>query len=98
MSANEILRQALDTLSQRGKQYDPATSNERSATRAASIFNETFNLSAQPLGTANVWCVLLSVKLARLRTSTETETVTDTIIDIINYFALYGEEITTDPL
>jgi hypothetical protein len=92
MTANEFLQEAAATLAQRGAQYDPATSSERSAERAATIFNEAFgNDSAVDLVASDVWSTLIAVKLARLRTVKDP---TDTLIDIINYFALLGEELT----
>lgn len=76
---------------QRGAQYDPATSSERSAERAATIFNEAFDLGGTGLVASDVWSTLIAVKLARLRTVKDP---IDTIIDLINYFALLGEELT----
>ena len=93
MTADEFLQQCSATLTQRGKQYDPEEQRERSATSAAAIFNTTFN-DDPDIGAGEVWAVLISVKLARLRTVADP---TDTIIDIINYFALLGEELTSTP-
>lgn len=91
MTANEFLQEAAATLAQRGAQYDPATSSERSTERAATIFNEAFDLGGAGLVASDVWSTLIAVKLARLRTVVDP---TDTLIDIINYFALLGEELT----
>ena len=94
MTADEFLQQCSATLTQRGKQYDSVTLRERSAARAADIYNDTFRLNtSSDLDATDVWAVLISVKLARLRTVADP---TDTIIDIINYFALLGEELTTN--
>ena len=94
MTADEFLQQCSATLTQRGKQYDSVTQRERSAARAADIYNDTFRLNtSSDLDATDVWAVLISVKLARLRT---VDDPTDTIIDIINYFALLGEELTTN--
>jgi hypothetical protein len=94
MTADEILHQCIVTLLQRGKQYDPGQKHERSAVDAAAIFNEVFLPDGElRISTRQVWQTMLSVKLARLRTATDPHVIADTIIDLINFFALLGEEL-----
>ncbi len=96
MTADEILHQCIATLTQRGKQYDPGQKHERSAVDAAEIFNEVFLPDGElRISSRQVWQIMLSVKLARLRTVKDPSVFADTIIDIINYFALLGEELTS---
>lgn len=92
MTANDILQQAAATLTQRGTQYDSTSAHERSADIALEIYTALFGPAA--ISKRHIWYVLIAVKFARLRTATSPAVTHDTIIDLINYIALLGEELT----
>lgn len=84
---SDYLRQAADTLDERGKQYD-ATGSERSMEKTVAIFNM---LTGNSLSTAEGWQFMKVLKDVRLWSNT-TEVHADSIVDNLGYTALLAEE------
>lgn len=101
MHVIDILDTVGATLNQRGKDngydtggndVDESKAEERSAAEIARIYTA---LSGQEMSTANAWLFLMSLKLARLKSQlVQGKDVSDTVIDLVAYSGLYGEEIT----
>lgn len=93
MHATEILKKAAATMEQRGKDnaYDKGT-DERSATRIAAIYSAA---SGKPCYASDAWLMLVSLKLARMQSQISAgANIEDTIVDLVAYCALLGEELT----
>lgn len=86
-SPSDYLRQAADTLDERGKQYD-AGGSERSMEKTVAIFNM---LTGNSLTTAEGWQFMKVLKDVRLWSNTDVAHV-DSIIDNLGYTALLAEE------
>lgn len=84
---SDFLRQAADTLDERGKQYD-ASGSERSMEKTVAIFNM---LTGNSLTTAEGWQFMKVLKDVRLWSNT-TEVHVDSIVDNLGYTALLAEE------
>lgn len=84
---SDYLRQAADTLDERGKQYD-ASGSERSMEKTVAIFNM---LTGNSLSTAEGWQFMKILKDVRLWSNT-TEVHIDSIVDNLGYSALLAEE------
>lgn len=84
---SDYLRQAADTLDERGKQYD-ASGSERSMEKTVAIFNM---LTGNSLTTAEGWQFMKVLKDVRLWSNT-TEVHVDSIVDSLGYTALLAEE------
>lgn len=103
MHVLNILELVRTTLNTRGQQngYDKdagdvvdSTAEERSAAAIARIYTM---LSGKETTTSEAWLFLISLKMARLQTQREMgKDVSDTVIDLVAYCALWGEEITSD--
>ncbi|QQK88300.1 hypothetical protein [Providencia phage PSTRCR_120] len=87
---SDFLRQAADTLDERGKQYD-ASGSERSMEKTVSIFNI---LTGNSLTTAEGWQFMKVLKDVRLWSQTDSVHA-DSIIDNLGYTALLAEETLT---
>lgn len=93
MHATEILKKAAATMEQRGKDnaYDKGN-EERSAAGIAEIFNA---ISGNKADAKAIWLAMISLKLGRLRSQVQSgANVEDTIVDLVAYCALLGEELT----
>lgn len=84
---SDFLRQAADTLDERGKQYD-ASGSERSMEKTVSIFNM---LTGNSLTTAEGWQFMKVLKDVRLWSQTDSVHA-DSIVDNLGYTALLAEE------
>ena len=84
---SDFLRQAADTLDERGKQYD-ASGSERSMEKTVAIFNM---LTGNSLTTAEGWQFMKVLKDVRLWSNTDVAHV-DSIVDNLGYTALLAEE------
>lgn len=84
---SDFLRQAADTLDERGKQYD-STGSERSMEKTVTIFN---TLTGNSLTTAEGWQFMKVLKDVRLWSNTDVVHV-DSIVDNLGYTALLAEE------
>lgn len=86
-SPSDYLRQAADTLDERGKQYD-ASGSERSMAKTVAIFNI---LTKNSLTVAEGWQFMKILKDVRLWSNTDVAHV-DSIVDNLGYTALLAEE------
>lgn len=84
---SDWLREAADTLDERGKQYD-STGSERSMEKTVTIFNM---LTGNSLTTAEGWQFMKVLKDVRLWSNTDVTHV-DSIVDNLGYTALLAEE------
>lgn len=84
---SDYLRQAADTLDERGKQYD-SSGSERSMEKTVTIFNM---LTDNSLTTAEGWQFMKILKDVRLWSNTDVAHV-DSIVDNLGYTALLAEE------
>ena len=84
---SDYLRQAADTLDERGKQYD-ASGSERSMAKTVDIFNI---LTKNSLTVAEGWQFMKILKDVRLWSNTDVAHV-DSIVDNLGYTALLAEE------
>lgn len=84
---SDYLRQAANTLDERGKQYD-STGSERSMEKTVAIFNM---LTGNSLTTAEGWQFMKVLKDVRLWSNTA-EVHVDSIVDNLGYSALLAEE------
>lgn len=86
-SPSDWLREAADTLDERGKQYD-SSGSERSMEKTVIIFN---TLTGNSLTTAEGWQFMKVLKDVRLWSNTDVAHV-DSIVDNLGYTALLAEE------
>lgn len=84
---SDYLRQAADTLDERGKQYD-ASGSERSMAKTVAIFNI---LTKNSLTVAEGWQFMKVLKDVRLWSQTDSVHA-DSIVDNLGYTALLAEE------
>lgn len=84
---SDWLREAADTLDERGKQYD-ASGSERSMAKTVAIFNI---LTKNSLTVAEGWQFMKVLKDVRLWSNTDVAHV-DSIVDNLGYTALLAEE------
>lgn len=87
---SHFLRDAANTLDERGKQYD-SKGAERSMEKTVFIFNV---LTGSNLTTAQGWQFMKVLKDVRLWSNTD-EVHVDSIIDNLGYTALLAEEVIT---
>ena len=87
---SDWLREAAETLDERGKQYD-STGSERSMEKTVGIFNL---LTGNNLTTAEGWQFMKCLKDVRLWSQTDSVHV-DSIVDNLGYTALLAEEAVT---
>jgi hypothetical protein len=85
-SAEEVLLYALETLKQRGQDYDLEHENERSMGKIVDVFNTITN---RDLTEKEGYLFMLSLKLVRLGTSDKL----DSAVDLAGYSALIGETL-----
>lgn len=86
-SPSDWLREAANTLDERGKQYD-STGSERSMEKTVTIFNM---LTGNSLTTAEGWQFMKVLKDVRLWSNTDVAHA-DSIVDNLGYTALLAEE------
>ena len=84
-TADSILNEGLETLKQRGKEYD-ATGGERSMLKTVSLFN---HLTGHQLTVADGWKFMQFLKMVRIQ---QAPAKRDSYVDLANYVALEGEQ------
>ena len=89
MKSTELLSQCAAVQSERGKQYDASGTGERSFQAAAEAFNA---MAGGNLKGSDVCLILVCVKAVR-QYSNPARVHDDSVLDLVSYAALWGEEI-----
>ena len=89
MKSTELLSQCAAVQSERGKQYDVGGTGERSFKAAAEAFNA---MTGKNLKGSDVCLMLVCVKAVR-QYSDPARVHDDSVLDLVSYAALWGEEI-----
>ena len=89
MKAKQLLNQCADVQSERAKQYDASGTGERSFAAAASAFNA---LTGHELKGSDVCLLLVCLKAVR-QYSNPARVHEDSVLDLVSYASLWGEEI-----
>ena len=90
MKAEEFLAQALETLAQRGKDYD-SPQGERSMLKAVTAFNA---ITGQELSEAEGWLFMEQIKIARQYQAPGYHH--DSALDGVAYAALRAEALSSE--
>lgn len=85
-TAPDYLQEAIDTLIQRGKEYDRTQEQERSMATITTVFNQ---ITGQDLTEQQGWAFMQVLKLVRLHSSPNFHE--DSALDSIAYAALAAE-------
>ena len=85
----ELLNESAAVQAERGKQYDTEQTGERSFQAAATAFNA---LTGASLKGSDVCLLLTCVKAVR-QYSNPTRLHQDSVLDLVSYAALWGEEL-----
>lgn len=86
-TASDLLKQAEQLLTERGKQYD-TSGQERSSAKIVAAFN---TITGRDLTPGEGWLFLMLLKAVRFYSNTETP-YRDSLEDLISYAALHAEE------
>lgn len=86
-TASDLLKQAEQLLTERGKQYD-TSGQERSSAKIVAAFN---TITGRDLTPGEGWLFLMLLKAVRFYSNTETPH-RDSLEDLISYAALHAEE------
>lgn len=86
-TASDLLKQAEQLLTERGKQYD-TSGQERSSAKIVAAFN---TITGRELTPGEGWLFLMLLKAVRFYSNTETPH-RDSLEDLISYAALHAEE------
>lgn len=86
-TASDLLKQAEQLLTERGKQYD-TSGQERSSAKIVAAFN---TITGRDLTRGEGWLFLMLLKAVRFYSNTETPH-RDSLEDLISYAALHAEE------
>src|SRR5699024_1466047 len=86
-TASDLLKQAEQLLTERGKQYD-TSGQERSSVKIVAAFN---TITGRDLTPGEGWLFLMLLKAVRFYSNTETPH-RDSLEDLISYAALHAEE------
>lgn len=89
MKATDLLSDCAAVQSERAKQYDAKGSGERSFQASADAFNA---LTGQSLKGSDVCLLLVCVKAVRQYSDT-TRVHDDSVLDLVSYASLWGEEL-----
>lgn len=89
MKSTELLSRCAAVQSERGRQYDVSGTGERSFQAAADAFNA---LTGQQLKGSDVCLLLVCVKAVR-QYSNPARVHDDSVLDLVSYAALWGEEL-----
>lgn len=89
MKSTELLQACIDVQAERGKQYDAKQTGERSFQAAAQAFNA---MTGQNLKGSDVCLMLVCVKAVRQYSSPD-RLHSDSVLDLVSYAALWGEEL-----
>lgn len=90
-TASDLLKQAEQLLTERGKQYD-TSGQERSSAKIVAAFN---TITGRDLTPGEGWLFLMLLKAVRFYSNTETPH-RDSLEDLISYAALHAEEYLSD--
>lgn len=90
-TASDLLKQAEQLLTERGKQYD-TSGQERSSSKIVAAFN---TITGRDLTLGEGWLFLMLLKAVRFYSNTETPH-RDSLEDLISYAALHAEEYLND--
>lgn len=90
-TASDLLKQAEQLLTERGKQYD-TSGQERSSAKIVAAFN---TITGRDLTPGEGWLFLMLLKAVRFYSNTETPH-RDSLEDLIGYAALHAEEYLND--
>lgn len=90
-TASDLLKQAEQLLTERGKQYD-TSGQERSSAKIVAAFN---TITGRDLTPGEGWLFLMLLKAVRFYSDTETPH-RDSLEDLISYAALHAEEYLND--
>lgn len=90
-TASDLLKQAEQLLTERGKQYDKS-GQERSSAKIVAAFN---TITGRDLTPGEGWLFLMLLKAVRFYSNTETPH-RDSLEDLISYAALHAEEYLND--
>lgn len=90
-TASDLLKQAEQLLTERGKQYD-TSGQERSSAKIVAAFN---TITGRDLTPGEGWLFLMLLKAVRFYSNTETPH-RDSLEDLISYAALHAEEYLND--
>lgn len=90
-TASDLLKQAEQLLTERGKQYD-TSGQERSSAKIIAAFN---TITGRDLTPGEGWLFLILLKAVRFYSNTETPH-RDSLEDLISYAALHAEEYLND--
>lgn len=90
-TASDLLKQAEQLLTERGKQYD-TSGQERSSAKIVAAFN---TITGRDLTSGEGWLFLMLLKAVRFYSNTETPH-RDSLEDLISYAALHAEEYLND--
>lgn len=91
LTASDLLKQAEQLLTERGKQYD-TSGQERSSAKIVAAFN---TITGRDLTPGEGWLFLILLKAVRFYSNTETPH-RDSLEDLISYAALHAEEYLND--
>lgn len=91
VKADELLSEGLQILTQRGEQYDPNGTKERSFKEVASAFN---SITGGNLKGSDVCLMLTLLKLVRQNAASKYHH--DSAVDAVNYAALYAETLASE--
>ena len=89
MKSTDLLSACAAVQSERGKQYDASGTGERSFKAAADAFNA---LTGNQLKGSDVCLLLVCLKAVR-QYSNPARVHDDSVLDLVSYSALWGEEI-----
>lgn len=90
-TASDLLKQAEQLLTERGKKYD-TSGQERSSAKIVAAFN---TITGRDLTPGEGWLFLMLLKAVRFYSNTETPH-RDSLEDLISYAALHAEEYLND--
>lgn len=90
-TASDLLKQAEQLLTERGRQYD-TSGQERSSAKIVAAFN---TITGRDLTPGEGWLFLMLLKAVRFYSNTETPH-RDSLEDLISYAALHAEEYLND--
>lgn len=89
MKSTDLLSACAAVQSERGKQYDTSGTGERSFKAAADAFNA---LTGHELKGSDVCLLLVCLKAVR-QYSNPARVHDDSVLDLVSYSALWGEEL-----
>ena len=92
LTATELLSESIKVQKQRGEQYDKDATGERSFQAAADAFNA---MSGENLTGSDICMILVCVKAVR-QYSNPARLHADSVLDLVSYASLWGEELSKE--